>query len=125
MNTEENENEETTNEITETKERLRRIKGLIEYLEIETTEGELLMLIRMEYTDGNIISKDFMEKFQINKEKSGEEIKRILDEYLRKFNDDDEEINEENELSIEEIVQKLLKERDEVLGTVTEIKIRK
>ncbi|RGB22898.1 hypothetical protein C1646_677511 [Rhizophagus diaphanus] len=125
LNTEENENEETTNETTETEERLRRIKGLIEYLEIEATEGELLMLIRMGYTDGDIISKDFIEKFQMNKEKSGEEIKRILDEYLRKFNDNNEEINEENELNIEEIIQKLLKEKDEVLGTVTEIEIRK
>ncbi|RGB30020.1 hypothetical protein C1646_672001 [Rhizophagus diaphanus] len=78
----------------------------------------------MGYTDGDIISKDFIEKFQLNKEKLGEEIKKILDEYLRKFNDD-EEINGKNELSIEEIVQKLLKKRDEVLGTVTEIEIRK
>ncbi|RGB27667.1 hypothetical protein C1646_768832 [Rhizophagus diaphanus] len=101
MNTEENENEETTDEITETEERLRRIKGLIEYLEIEATEGELLI------------------------EKSGEEIKRILDEYLRKSSDDDKEINKENELNIEEMVQKLLKERDKVLGTVIEIEIRK
>src|SRR5688572_23895136 len=120
MNKKEDENKETTNEITETEERLRRIKGLIEYLEIETTEGELQMLIRMGYTDGDIINKDFIEKLQMNKEKSEEEIKSILDEYLRKFNDNDEEINEENELSIEEIVQKLLKEKDEVLGTVTE-----
>ncbi|RGB21678.1 hypothetical protein C1646_678358, partial [Rhizophagus diaphanus] len=74
----------------------------------------------MGYTDGDIISKDFMEKFQMNKEKSGEEIKKILDEYLRKFNDDDEEINEEN---IEEIVQKLLKERDEVQGIYRKLKI--
>ncbi|RGB24085.1 hypothetical protein C1646_773590, partial [Rhizophagus diaphanus] len=88
MNTEEN--EEMTNEITETEERLRRIKGLIKYLEIEATEGELLMLIRMGYTDGDIIK-----------------------------------INEENELSIEEMVQKLLKEKDEVLGEVTEIEICK
>ncbi|RGB23356.1 hypothetical protein C1646_677173 [Rhizophagus diaphanus] len=123
--TEENANEEMANEITETEERLRRIKGLVEYLKIEATEGELLMLIQMGYTDGDIISKDFIEKFQMNKEKSGEEIKKILDEYLRKFNDDDEEINEENELSIEEMIQKLLKERDEVLKTVTKIEIRK
>ncbi|RGB23900.1 hypothetical protein C1646_773844, partial [Rhizophagus diaphanus] len=125
MNTEENENEETTNEITETEERLSRIKGLIEYSKIEATEGELLMLIRMGYTDSDIIRKEFIEKFQANKEKSGEGIKRILDEYLRKFNDDHEEINEENELSIEEMVQKLMKERDEVQGEVTEIEIRK
>ncbi|RGB21430.1 hypothetical protein C1646_778047, partial [Rhizophagus diaphanus] len=118
MNTEENENEETTNKITETEERLRRIKGLIKYLKIKATEGELLMLIRMGYTDGDIIRKEFIEKFQVNKEKSGEEIKRILDEYLRKFNDDDEKINEENELSIEEMVQKLLKERDGVQGEI-------
>ncbi|RGB32186.1 hypothetical protein C1646_763215 [Rhizophagus diaphanus] len=88
MNTEENENVETTNEITETAERLRRIKGLIEYLEIDITKGELLI------------------------EKLGKEIKRILDGYLRTSSDDNEEINEENELSIEEIVQKLLKEKD-------------
>ncbi|RGB27505.1 hypothetical protein C1646_769016 [Rhizophagus diaphanus] len=55
INTEENENEETTNEITETEEKLRKIKGLIKYLEIEATEGELLMLIQMGYTDSNII----------------------------------------------------------------------
>ncbi|RGB25836.1 hypothetical protein C1646_675267, partial [Rhizophagus diaphanus] len=125
INTEENENEEMANEITETEERLRRIKELVEYLEIKATEGELLMLIRMGYTDGDIINKEFMEKFQMNKEKSEEKIKKILDEYLRKFNDDDKEINEENELSIEEMVKKLLKERNEVLGTVTEIEIHK
>ncbi|RGB22437.1 hypothetical protein C1646_776098 [Rhizophagus diaphanus] len=113
--------QENKNELKETEERLRRIKGLIEYLKIETTEGELLMLIQMRYTDGDIISKDFIEKFQKNKEKLEKEIKKILDEYLRKFNDDDEE----NELSIEETVQKLLKERKEVIGTVTEIEIRK
>ncbi|RGB36686.1 hypothetical protein C1646_757753 [Rhizophagus diaphanus] len=36
---------EDNNEITETEERLRKIKGLIKYFEIEVTEGELLMLI--------------------------------------------------------------------------------
>ncbi|RGB29559.1 hypothetical protein C1646_766446 [Rhizophagus diaphanus] len=101
-------NEEDNDEITETEEKLRRIKRLIEYLEIEVTEGELLI-------------KKFIEKFQTNKEKLGEEIKRILDEYLRISSDD----NKENELSIEKMVQKLLKERDEVLGEVTETEIRK
>ncbi|RGB40470.1 hypothetical protein C1646_753314, partial [Rhizophagus diaphanus] len=89
------ENEETTNEITETEERLRKVKELIKYLEIEVNEGELLI----------------------------EEIKRILDEYLEISVNENEEINEENELSIEEMVQKLLKERNEVLETVTEIEI--
>ncbi|RGB39785.1 hypothetical protein C1646_754025, partial [Rhizophagus diaphanus] len=116
---------EDNDEITETEERLRRIKGLVKYLEIEVDEGELLMLIRMGYTDGDITNKDFIEKFQINKEKSSEEIKRILDEYLEISVNEDEEINEENELSIEEMIQKLLKERNEVLGIATEIEIRK
>ncbi|RGB32595.1 hypothetical protein C1646_762702 [Rhizophagus diaphanus] len=122
--TEENENEDN-DEITKTEERLRRIKELIEYLEIEVNEGELLMLIRMGYTDSDITNKDFIERFQINKEKSSEEIKRILDEYLEKSVNEDEEINEGNELNIEKTVKKLLKERNEVLGTVTEIKIHK
>ncbi|RGB21250.1 hypothetical protein C1646_778567 [Rhizophagus diaphanus] len=69
--TEENENEDN-DEITETEERLRRIKELIKYLEIEVNEEELLMLIQMGYTDGDIINKDFIEKFQMNKEKSSE-----------------------------------------------------
>ncbi|RGB23056.1 hypothetical protein C1646_775074, partial [Rhizophagus diaphanus] len=77
----------------------------------------------MGYTDGDITNKDFIEKFQINKEKSGKEIKRILDEYLEISVNEDEEINEENVLSMEEMVQKLLKERNEVFGIATEIEI--
>ncbi|RGB33334.1 hypothetical protein C1646_743396 [Rhizophagus diaphanus] len=57
-------NKEDNNEITETEERLRRIKELVEYLEIEVNEGELLMLIRMGYMDGNITNKDFIENFK-------------------------------------------------------------
>ncbi|RGB33113.1 hypothetical protein C1646_762126, partial [Rhizophagus diaphanus] len=64
-------------------------------------------------------------KFQINKEKLSEEIKRILDEYLEISVNEDKEIKEENELSKEEMVQKLLKERNEVLGIATEIEIHK
>ncbi|RGB24197.1 hypothetical protein C1646_773417 [Rhizophagus diaphanus] len=45
INTEENENEDN-DEIMETEERLRRIKELVKYLEIEVNEGELLIKIR-------------------------------------------------------------------------------
>ncbi|PKY61603.1 hypothetical protein RhiirA4_486809 [Rhizophagus irregularis] len=84
---------------TETKKRLERLKNLIEVLEIEVSDGELLRLISMEYRDVDILSADFIKLFQEYKNESEKEIKRILDEYLKKFEieESEEEVEEEND----------------------------
>ncbi|CAB4433861.1 unnamed protein product [Rhizophagus irregularis] len=80
-------------------ERLERLKNLIKVLEIEVSDGELLRLISMEYRDVDILSTDFIKLFQEYKNESEKEIKRILDEYLKKFEieESEEEVEEEND----------------------------
>ncbi|CAB4418800.1 unnamed protein product [Rhizophagus irregularis] len=46
-------------------------------------EGELLRLISMGYTDGEILDKEFIEIFQENKNKSEKELKKKLDKLLK------------------------------------------
>ncbi|EXX65100.1 hypothetical protein RirG_136540 [Rhizophagus irregularis DAOM 197198w] len=83
---------------TEIEKRLERLKNLIKVLEIEVSDGELLRLISMRYRDVDILSADFIRKFQEYKNESEKEIRRILDEYLKKFEieESEEEIEEEN-----------------------------
>ncbi|CAB4417279.1 unnamed protein product [Rhizophagus irregularis] len=91
------EDENELDDETETKKRLDRLKNLIKVLEIEVSDGELL--ISMEYRDVDILSADFIKLFQEYKNESEKEIKRILDEYLKKFEieENEEEIEEEND----------------------------
>ncbi|CAB4425376.1 unnamed protein product [Rhizophagus irregularis] len=55
--------------------------------------------MNMEYKDIDILSADFIKLFQKYKNESEKEIKRILDEYLKKFEikESEEEIEEEND----------------------------
>ncbi|PKB96869.1 hypothetical protein RhiirA5_385047 [Rhizophagus irregularis] len=101
---------ELNNEI-EIEKRLERLKNLIEVLEIEVFDRELLRLISMEYRDVDILSADFIRLFQEYKNESDKEIKKILDEYLRKF-----DIEEENEDSnnLEKIGEILSSEEHEI-----------
>ncbi|RGB23138.1 hypothetical protein C1646_774954 [Rhizophagus diaphanus] len=100
--------------------RIERILKICEMMKVETTRKEIKQLLKMGYENKEILSWGFIKLFQENKNKLEEIIKGILDKYLKR------EMNtEENELSIEEMVQKLLKERDEVLGIATEIEIHK
>ncbi|EXX53783.1 hypothetical protein GLOIN_2v1765994 [Rhizophagus irregularis DAOM 181602=DAOM 197198] len=96
------ENLEDENELddeTEIEKRLERLKNLIKVLEIEVSDGELLRLISMEYRDIDILSADFIKLFQEYKNESEKEIKKILDEYLKKFEieESEEEIEKEND----------------------------
>ena len=52
-------------------------------LKIIMIEGELLRLISMGYTDGEILDKEFIEIFQENKNKSEKELKKKLDKLLK------------------------------------------
>ncbi|RGB35231.1 hypothetical protein C1646_759623 [Rhizophagus diaphanus] len=109
MNTEENKNEEMTNEITETEERLRRIKGLIKYLEIEATEGELLIdevqgtvteieihkLLEWGYNSRAILSNRIIFQYRKLKmeldpyEEDDKEVKEKLRDYILEAEEDD------------------------------------
>ncbi|PKK40752.1 hypothetical protein RhiirC2_722871, partial [Rhizophagus irregularis] len=53
----------------------------------------------MEYRDIDILSADFIRKFQEYKNESEKEIKRILDEYLKKIEieESEEEVEKEND----------------------------
>ncbi|EXX66478.1 hypothetical protein RirG_123420 [Rhizophagus irregularis DAOM 197198w] len=50
---------------------------------MEITEGELLRLISMGYTDGEILDQEFIETFHKNKNNLEKNLKRILDKFLR------------------------------------------
>ncbi|EXX68336.1 hypothetical protein GLOIN_2v1765994 [Rhizophagus irregularis DAOM 181602=DAOM 197198] len=91
-------NENELNNETEIEKRLEQLKNLIKVLEIEVSDGELLKLISMEYRDVDIVSADFIKLFQEYKNKLEKEIKRILDEYLKRFRieESEEEVEEEN-----------------------------
>ncbi|PKK56853.1 hypothetical protein RhiirC2_721602, partial [Rhizophagus irregularis] len=93
------EDENKLNDETEIEKRLERLKNLIKVLEIEVSDGELLRLISMEYRDVDILSADFIRKFQEYKNESEKEIRRILDEYLKKFEieESEEEVEKEND----------------------------
>ncbi|GBC43016.2 hypothetical protein GLOIN_2v1847961 [Rhizophagus irregularis DAOM 181602=DAOM 197198] len=84
---------------TEIEKRLEQLKNLIKVLEIEVSDGELLRLMSMGYRNVDILSADFIRKFQEYKNESEKEIKRILDEYLKKFEieESEEEVEEEND----------------------------
>ncbi|CAB4445006.1 unnamed protein product [Rhizophagus irregularis] len=92
-------NKNELNDETETEKRLERLKNLIKVLEIEVSDRELLRLISMEYRNVDILSTDFIKLFQEYKNESEKEIKRILDEYLKKFEieESEEEVEEEND----------------------------
>ncbi|PKY63452.1 hypothetical protein RhiirA4_492415, partial [Rhizophagus irregularis] len=92
------------NNKTEIEERLERLKNLIKVLEIEVSDGKLLRLINMEYRDVDILSADFIRLFQEYKNESDKEIKRILDEYLKKFDIEEENEDSDNSEKIEEIL---------------------
>ncbi|EXX61629.1 hypothetical protein RirG_169390 [Rhizophagus irregularis DAOM 197198w] len=53
----------------------------------------------MGYRDVDILSADFIRKFQEYKNESEKEIRRILDEYLKKFEieESEEEVEKEND----------------------------
>ncbi|EXX50361.1 hypothetical protein RirG_271570 [Rhizophagus irregularis DAOM 197198w] len=53
----------------------------------------------MGYRDVDILSADFIRKFQEYKNESEKEIRRILDEYLKKFEieESEKEVEEEND----------------------------
>ncbi|PKK46165.1 hypothetical protein RhiirC2_834547, partial [Rhizophagus irregularis] len=93
------EDENKLDDETEIEKRLERLKNLIKVLEIEVSDGELLRLISMEYRNVDILSADFIRKFQEYKNESEKEIRRILDEYLKKFEieESEEEVEKEND----------------------------
>ncbi|PKC59280.1 hypothetical protein RhiirA1_469690 [Rhizophagus irregularis] len=95
------EDENELNDEIEIEKRLERLKNPIKVLEIEVSDGELLRLISMEYRDIDILSADFIKLFQEYKNESEKEIRRILDEYLKKFEieESEEEVEKENDNS--------------------------
>ncbi|RIA93531.1 hypothetical protein C1645_819287 [Glomus cerebriforme] len=69
---------------TETEKRLKGLERINESLGVNITEEELVRLIKMEFKNVDIINKEFIKLFQENKNEKEENIKEILDEYLRK-----------------------------------------
>nr|GBC51343.2 hypothetical protein RIR_jg26018.t1 [Rhizophagus irregularis DAOM 181602=DAOM 197198] len=59
----------------------------------------------MEYRDVDILSADFIRLFQEYKNESDKEIKKILDEYLRKFDIEEENEDSDNSEKIGEILK--------------------
>ncbi|PKY35988.1 hypothetical protein RhiirB3_457716, partial [Rhizophagus irregularis] len=93
------EDENKLDDETEIEKRLEQLKNLIKVLKIEVSDGELLRLMSMGYRDVDVLSADFIRKFQEYKNESEKEIRRVLDEYLKKFEieESEEEIKEEND----------------------------
>ncbi|EXX55601.1 hypothetical protein RirG_223980 [Rhizophagus irregularis DAOM 197198w] len=63
--------------------RVKRLKQVCDNNKIEITNGELLRLISMGYTDGEILDQEFIEIFQGNKNEMEENLRRILDKFLK------------------------------------------
>ncbi|EXX61409.1 hypothetical protein RirG_171440 [Rhizophagus irregularis DAOM 197198w] len=70
-------------DIDEMDDRVRRLKKIFEDMGIIMIEGELLRLISMGYTDGEILDKEFIEIFRENKNESEKELKKKLDKLLK------------------------------------------
>ncbi|CAB4435127.1 unnamed protein product [Rhizophagus irregularis] len=63
--------------------RVKRLKQICDENKIEITEGELLRLISMGYTDEEILDQEFIEIFQGNKNDLEKNLRRILDKFLK------------------------------------------
>ncbi|GET54019.1 hypothetical protein GLOIN_2v1765994 [Rhizophagus irregularis DAOM 181602=DAOM 197198] len=63
--------------------RVKRLKQICDDNKIEITNGELLRLISMGYTDGEILDQEFIEIFQGNKNEMEKNLRRILDKFLK------------------------------------------
>ncbi|PKB92389.1 hypothetical protein RhiirA5_444883, partial [Rhizophagus irregularis] len=63
--------------------RVERLKQICDDNKIEITNGELLRLISMGYSDGEILDQEFIEIFQGNKNKLEKNLRRILDKFLK------------------------------------------
>ncbi|CAB4431064.1 unnamed protein product [Rhizophagus irregularis] len=83
--------------------RIRELKKICDEMKIIVTEGELLRLTSMGYTDGQILDEEFIEIFQENKNELERELRKKLDKLLREqagiINEgsDEEGDNEESE----------------------------
>ncbi|EXX56434.1 hypothetical protein RirG_216260 [Rhizophagus irregularis DAOM 197198w] len=74
--------EREENDVSETELRVKRIQKICEGAEVEVTEGEILRMINMSHTDGEILNWKFIKLFQENKNELEGVIKEILDKYL-------------------------------------------
>ncbi|GBC32790.2 hypothetical protein GLOIN_2v1765994 [Rhizophagus irregularis DAOM 181602=DAOM 197198] len=63
--------------------RVKRLKQICDDNKIEITNGELLRLISMGYTDGEILDQEFIEIFQGNKNELEKNLRRILNKFLK------------------------------------------
>ncbi|CAB4403278.1 unnamed protein product [Rhizophagus irregularis] len=63
--------------------RIRELKKICDEMKIIITEGELLRLTSMGYTDGEILDEEFIEIFQENKNELEEELRKKLDKLLK------------------------------------------
>ncbi|PKY58913.1 hypothetical protein RhiirA4_513859 [Rhizophagus irregularis] len=70
-------------DIDEMDDRVKRLKKIFEDMRVIMIERELLRLISMGYTDGEILDKEFIEIFQENKNESEKELKKKLDKLLK------------------------------------------
>ncbi|CAB4396374.1 unnamed protein product [Rhizophagus irregularis] len=75
--------EEESND-KEIESRMMKIKETCKRMKTEITEGEILRMLRMGYSNKEILSWGFIKLFQENKNELEEVIKEILDKYLRK-----------------------------------------
>ncbi|EXX57455.1 hypothetical protein RirG_207010 [Rhizophagus irregularis DAOM 197198w] len=111
-------------DINEMDDRVKRLKKIFEGMGIIMIEGELLRLISMGYTDGEILDKEFIEIFQENKNESEKELRKKLDKLLKEQagimdseesgeKSDNEESEEDNTDESEKIEEILSPEEDE------------
>ncbi|CAB4428094.1 unnamed protein product [Rhizophagus irregularis] len=63
--------------------RIRELKKICDEMKIIITEGELLRLTSMGYTDGEILDEEFIEIFQENRNELEEELRKKLDKLLK------------------------------------------
>src|SRR6185369_5719605 len=63
--------------------RIRELKEMCDEMKIIVTEGGLLRLTSMGYTDGQILDEEFIEIFQENRNELEEELRKKLDKLLK------------------------------------------
>ncbi|EXX52273.1 hypothetical protein RirG_254460 [Rhizophagus irregularis DAOM 197198w] len=100
--------ERKENDVSETELRVKRIQKICEGAEVEVMEGEILRMINMGYTDGEILNWKFIKLFQENKNELEGVVKEILDKYLEEQIETEGNNEEEEDTNDSEKIGKIL-----------------
>ncbi|POG65410.1 hypothetical protein GLOIN_2v1844775 [Rhizophagus irregularis DAOM 181602=DAOM 197198] len=101
-------------DIDEMDDRVRRLKKIFEDMGIIMIEGELLRLISMGYTDGEILDKEFIEIFRENKNESEKELKKKKDVSFEESESETESDTEEKDNEINDSSEESGDEYEEI-----------